>query len=71
MTTTAVWSMSCSLVIDRATKLVLTEKGAKLYKTAIPLFEKSLAEIFATLPRPEQKELSSLLRKLNQEAPAS
>jgi len=50
---------------------VLTEKGAKLYKTAIPLFEKSLAEIFVVLPRPEQKELSSLLRKLNQEAPAS
>ena len=55
----------------RVVHVVLTEKGAKLYKTAIPLFEKSLAEIFARLPRPEQKELSSLLRKLNQEAPAS
>jgi DNA-binding MarR family transcriptional regulator len=50
---------------------VLTEKGAKLYKTAIPLFEKSVEEVFAVLPRPEQKELSSLLRRLNQEAPAS
>src|SRR5262249_26119214 len=50
---------------------VLTEKGAELDKTAIPLFEKSLAEIFAVLPSPEQKKLSSLLRKLNQEVPAS
>jgi MarR family transcriptional regulator, 2-MHQ and catechol-resistance regulon repressor len=55
----------------RVVHVVLTEKGAKLYKTTIPLFEKSVGEIFALLPRPEQKELSSLLRKLNQEAPAS
>ena len=55
----------------RVVHVVLTEKGAKLYKIAIPLFEKSLAEIFAVLPSPEQKKLSSLLRKLNQEAPAS
>ena len=55
----------------RVVHVVLTDKGAKLYKTAIPLFEKSLAEIFAVLPRAEQKVLSSLLRRLNQEAPAS
>jgi MarR family transcriptional regulator, 2-MHQ and catechol-resistance regulon repressor len=55
----------------RVVYVVLTEKGAKLYKTAIPLFEKSVAEIFAVLPRPKQKELSSLLRKFNQEAPAN
>lgn len=55
----------------RVVHVVLTEKGAKLYKTTIPLFEKSVEEIFALLPRPEQKELSSLLRKLNQEAAAS
>ena len=52
----------------RVVHVVLTEKGAKLYKSTIPLFEKSVSEIFTTLEKPEQKELSGLLRKLNQES---
>jgi DNA-binding MarR family transcriptional regulator len=54
----------------RVIHVVLTEKGAKLHKTTIPLFEKSVAQIFSSLDSSEQKELSALLRKLNQEAPA-
>ena len=54
----------------RVVHVVLTEKGAKLYKTTIPVFEKSVSEIFTTLAKPEQKELSGLLRKLNQEVSA-
>ena len=50
----------------RVVHVVLTEKGTKLYKTAIPLFEKSTAEIFSSLEKPNQKELSAILRKLNQ-----
>jgi DNA-binding MarR family transcriptional regulator len=49
----------------RVVHVVLTDKGAKLYKSTIPLFEKSIAGIFATLNKPQQKELSALLRKLN------
>jgi DNA-binding MarR family transcriptional regulator len=52
----------------RVVHVVLTDKGAKLYKATIPHFERSVSEIFTTLPKPEQKELSSLLRKLNQES---
>jgi DNA-binding MarR family transcriptional regulator len=48
--------------------VVLTEKGTKLYKTTIPLFEKSLSKIFSSLEKPQQKELSALLRKLNRVA---
>ena len=54
----------------RVIHVVLTEKGAKLHKTTIPLFEKSVAQIFSSLDSSEQKELSALLRKLNQEAPS-
>ncbi len=50
----------------RVVHVLLTEKGEKLYKTAIPLFEASVARIFTTLDRAQQKELSALLRKLNQ-----
>jgi len=50
----------------RVVHVVLTDKGAKLYKSTIPLFEKSIAEIFSNLEKPQQKELSVLLRKLNQ-----
>jgi len=50
----------------RVVHVVLTEKGAKLYKTTIPLFEKSIAQVFLMLNRKQQKELSTLLRKLNQ-----
>jgi MarR family transcriptional regulator, 2-MHQ and catechol-resistance regulon repressor len=49
----------------RVVHVVLTEKGAKLYKSTIPLFEKSLVQIFSSLNRLQQKELSALLRKLN------
>ena len=49
----------------RVVHVVLTERGAKLYKTTIPEFENSVAQIFAGLAKPEQKELSALLRKLN------
>ena len=48
----------------RVVHVVLTEKGVKLYKSTIPLFEKSISQIFSSLDRPEQKELSALLRKL-------
>ena len=49
----------------RVVHVVLTEKGSKLYKSAIPLFEKSLVQMFSSLDRSQQKELSVLLRKLN------
>jgi MarR family transcriptional regulator, 2-MHQ and catechol-resistance regulon repressor len=54
----------------RVVHVILTEKGAKLYKSTIPLFEKSVGEIFVRLTAAEQKQLSSILRKLNHE-PAS
>jgi DNA-binding MarR family transcriptional regulator len=52
----------------RVVHVVLTDKGAKLYNTTIPLFERSISTIFAALDKPEQKELSALLRKLNHDA---
>jgi MarR family 2-MHQ and catechol resistance regulon transcriptional repressor len=54
----------------RVVHVVLTEKGAKLYKSTIPQFERSVAEIFERLDKPQQKELSALLRKLNPEPSA-
>jgi DNA-binding MarR family transcriptional regulator len=51
----------------RVVHVVLTEKGAKLYKSTIPLFEKSVEQIFVGLGKSEQKELSAILRKLNQD----
>jgi DNA-binding MarR family transcriptional regulator len=54
----------------RVVRVVLTEKGAKLYKTAIPLFEKSIVQIFSSLEPRQQKELSVILRKLNHAASA-
>jgi MarR family 2-MHQ and catechol resistance regulon transcriptional repressor len=48
----------------RVVHVVLTEKGVKLYKNAIPLFEKSISQIFSSLDKSAQKELSVLLRKL-------
>jgi DNA-binding MarR family transcriptional regulator len=50
----------------RVVYVVLTEKGAKLYKTAVPLFEQSLARIFAGIGKAEQKQLAAILRKLSQ-----
>jgi len=52
----------------RVVHVVLTEKGAKLYKSTLPLFEKSVSEIFAPLDSTQQKELSALLRKANPES---
>jgi MarR family 2-MHQ and catechol resistance regulon transcriptional repressor len=49
----------------RVVHVILTEKGAKLYKSTIPLFEKSISRIFASLDKFEQRELSALFRKLN------
>jgi DNA-binding MarR family transcriptional regulator len=51
----------------RVVHVILTEKGAKLYKSTIPLFEKSVGEVFVRLTTAEQKQLSSILRKLNHE----
>ena len=48
----------------RVVHVRLTERGAKVYKGAIPLFEKSIAQFFSLLDKSEQKELASLLRKL-------
>jgi len=49
----------------RVVHVVLTDKGAKVYTSTIPQFEKSVARIFTGLSKPEQKELSAILRKLN------
>jgi MarR family 2-MHQ and catechol resistance regulon transcriptional repressor len=51
----------------RVVHVMLTEKGAKLYKSTIPLFEKCVGEIFAGLSKIDQKRLSALLRHLDQE----
>lgn len=48
----------------RVVHVMLTDKGAKVYKNTIPVFEKSISQIFAPLDKSQQKELSSLLRKL-------
>lgn len=48
----------------RIVRVRLTEKGSKLYKNTIPLFEKCIAQFFSPLDKSQQKELSSLLRKL-------
>ncbi|MSP41296.1 MAG: MarR family transcriptional regulator [Deltaproteobacteria bacterium] len=50
----------------RVVHVILTEKGAKIYRSTIPLFEKCVAEVFVGLSNAEQKELSAILRKLNQ-----
>jgi MarR family transcriptional regulator, 2-MHQ and catechol-resistance regulon repressor len=49
----------------RVVHVTLTEKGTKLYKSTLPLFEKSISQIFFSLDRQRQKELSALLRNLN------
>jgi DNA-binding MarR family transcriptional regulator len=49
----------------RVVHVVLTDRGAKLYKSTIPEFEKSCGQIFTGLSKTEQKELSAILRKLN------
>jgi len=47
--------------------VTLTDKGAKLYKSTIPLFEKCVGEIFAGLSKADQKQMSALLRQLDHE----
>jgi DNA-binding MarR family transcriptional regulator len=49
----------------RVVHVVLTDRGAKLYKSTIPEFEKSCGQIFTGLSKTEQKELSAILRTLN------
>jgi DNA-binding MarR family transcriptional regulator len=49
----------------RVVRVRLTDKGSKVYKSTIPLFEKSIAQVFSTLDKSQQKNLASLLRKLN------
>lgn len=51
----------------RVVHVVLTDKGAKLYRSTLPLFEKSIAEIFTALEAPQQKQLAALLRRLQPE----
>jgi DNA-binding MarR family transcriptional regulator len=51
----------------RVVYVVLTDKGAKLYRSTLPVFEKTVSEIFSSLDGAQQKELSALLRKLNPE----
>ena len=52
----------------RVVYVVLTDKGTKLYKSTIPLFEQSVEKIFAGIEKPDQKELSAIFRKLNQDS---
>jgi MarR family transcriptional regulator, 2-MHQ and catechol-resistance regulon repressor len=52
----------------RVVHVVLTDKGAKLYMSTLPVFEQSAAEIFAALNSKQQKELSALLRRLHPES---
>jgi DNA-binding MarR family transcriptional regulator len=52
----------------RVVHVVLTDKGAKLYRSTLPLFEKSVAEIFQALEAPQHKQLAALLRRLQPEA---
>ena len=48
----------------RVVHVTLTDKGANLYKTTLPLFERRISAIFSSLDLPRQKELSALLRTL-------
>jgi DNA-binding MarR family transcriptional regulator len=48
----------------RVVRVTLTDKGMKVYKNTIPLFEKSISQFFSPLNKTQQKELAALLRKL-------
>jgi len=51
--------------VDRRVIYVkLTDKGSRIYNVAVSTFEKSVADVFSSLDKSEQKELSSLLRNL-------
>jgi len=52
----------------RVVHVILTDRGAKLYKNTLPQFEKSISGIFAALDRRQQKELSALLRQLDHDS---
>lgn len=49
----------------RVVHVILTDKGTKLYKSTIPLFEKSVGDIFSRLSMADQKELSAIMRRLD------
>ncbi len=48
----------------RVVRVMLTEKGNKVFKNSVPLFEKSVSKFFSPLEKIQQKELASLLRQL-------
>lgn len=48
----------------RVVRVTLTDKGLKVYRNTIPLFEKSISQFFSPLNKNQQKELAALLRKL-------
>jgi DNA-binding MarR family transcriptional regulator len=48
----------------RVVRVMLTDKGSKVYRNTIPVFEKSISEFFSPLNKTQQKELAGLLRKL-------
>lgn len=52
----------------RVVHVLLTDKGTRLYKNTLPVFEKSISDIFVPLDKPRQKELAALLRNLNHAA---
>jgi DNA-binding MarR family transcriptional regulator len=48
----------------RVVRVMLTDKGLKVYRNTIPVFEKSISQFFSPLNKRQQKELAGLLRKL-------
>ncbi len=48
----------------RVVHVRLTDKGKKLYRVSVAAFEESVSEFFSALDKSEQKDLSTLLRKL-------
>ena len=48
----------------RVVRVRLTDKGSKVYRNTIPVFEKSISQFFSPLNKTQQKELAGLLRKL-------
>jgi DNA-binding MarR family transcriptional regulator len=48
----------------RVVRVTLTDKGLKVYRNTIPVFEKSISQFFSPLSKTQQKELAALLRKL-------
>jgi DNA-binding MarR family transcriptional regulator len=48
----------------RVVHVKLTPKGTRVYKSSIPIFEKSVCQFFSPLDKAQQKELAALLRRL-------